>query len=449
MALSTGDWKQFIKEAGIPVEEAKEYAKTFHDNRIQKPEDLSRDILKELGIIVIGEAIAIIKAASSSKSNRAHPANSDVKSHFKPKIDLPRIKSQMTTAEFRKFKLDWQVYKSITQLPTDQIAPQLYTACDGDVQNSIMNTSAHFLKDDEDTNLSTIESIVTRQSNPAVHRLAFSNITQSENELITAFVVRLKSAARDCEYECPACQKDISDSHIRDQLIRGLHNSTLQTDILAKWSSLTKLDDIIKYAQAFESAVRDQSNLTDQAEAMKISDYQKKKRRELFENKDKPRAQRGFPSRIKCQGCGSTRHQNKSRSAACPAWGQKCHNCGKMNHFASQCKGDIAHEIREETETDYECLHVDIDEVHPIASICSVEEIPAKIKPETKKGSPEMTSMIFPDSGASICLAGTHYMTKLGISNEDLTKCQKKSQSRWRRCTNMQRMVKCKISHRK
>ena len=280
MALSAEDWKQFLKEAGIPAEEAKKYAKTFHDNRIQKPEDLSRDILKELGVTVIGDAIAITRAATSSNSNRAYPATSDAKSHFKPKIDLPRVKSQMTTAEFRKFKLDWKVYKSITQLPVDQIAPQLYTACDGDVQNSIMNTSANFLRDDEDTNLSTIESIVTRQSNPAVHRLAFANITQSENELITAFVVRLKSAARDCEYECPACQKDTSDGHIRDQLIRGLHNSTLQTDILAKWSSLKKLEDIIKHAQAFESAVRDQSNLTDQAEAMKISDYQKKKRRE-------------------------------------------------------------------------------------------------------------------------------------------------------------------------
>ena len=111
MALSAEDWKQFLKEAGIPAEEAKKYAKTFHDNRIQKPEDLSRDILKELGVTVIGDAIAITRAATSSKSNRANPATSDAKSHFKPKIDLPRIKSQMTTAEFRKFKLDWQVYK--------------------------------------------------------------------------------------------------------------------------------------------------------------------------------------------------------------------------------------------------------------------------------------------------------------------------------------------------
>ena len=71
---------------------------------------------------------------------------------------------------------------------------------------------------------------------------------------------------------------DLSPVHIKDQLIRGLHNSQLQTDILAKWKSLKELEDLVKHAQSFESALRDQSDLADQSEVMKISDYQKKKR---------------------------------------------------------------------------------------------------------------------------------------------------------------------------
>ena len=79
---------------------------------------------------------------------------------------------------------------------------------------------------------------------------------------------------------------------------------------------------------------------------MKISDYQKKKRRDLIATNDKFQNQRTFPAR-KCQGCGSTRHHNKSRSTACPAWGQKCHKCGIQNHFASQCRRSMVNEIRD------------------------------------------------------------------------------------------------------
>ena len=43
--------------------------------------------------------------------------------------------------------------------------------------------------------------------------------------------------------------------------MKGLNNDTLQTDILAKANQLKTLEDIIKHAKAFESALRDQSSL--------------------------------------------------------------------------------------------------------------------------------------------------------------------------------------------
>uniref|UniRef100_S4RAD0 Chromosome 19 open reading frame 47 n=1 Tax=Petromyzon marinus TaxID=7757 RepID=S4RAD0_PETMA len=61
----TSEWIQFFKDAGIPVGPAANYAVTFTDNRIQKSMlmDLSREILHEMGIAVVGDVIAILKHA--------------------------------------------------------------------------------------------------------------------------------------------------------------------------------------------------------------------------------------------------------------------------------------------------------------------------------------------------------------------------------------------------
>ncbi|XP_045930784.1 uncharacterized protein C19orf47 homolog isoform X4 [Micropterus dolomieu] len=62
---STSEWIQFFKDAGIPAGLAVTYAVSFVDNRIHKNMlmDLSKDIMMDLGITVIGDIIAILKHA--------------------------------------------------------------------------------------------------------------------------------------------------------------------------------------------------------------------------------------------------------------------------------------------------------------------------------------------------------------------------------------------------
>ena len=88
----------------------------------------------------------------------------------------------------------------------DQIPSQLYSSFDESVQNSIVNTVKTFLSLSEADILREIETIATQQLNPSVHRMAFSSITQKDGESIKDFTVCLKSAALDCESECPRLQ---------------------------------------------------------------------------------------------------------------------------------------------------------------------------------------------------------------------------------------------------
>ncbi|XP_056467538.1 uncharacterized protein C19orf47 homolog isoform X2 [Gadus chalcogrammus] len=65
VTTATSEWIQFFREAGIPAGLAVTYAVSFADNRIQKNMlmDLSKEIMMDLGITVIGDIIAILKHA--------------------------------------------------------------------------------------------------------------------------------------------------------------------------------------------------------------------------------------------------------------------------------------------------------------------------------------------------------------------------------------------------
>ena len=116
----------------------------------------------------------------------------------------------MTHPQFRKFRIDWEVFKTITAIPMDQIPSQLYSLCDESVQNIFFSLS-------EADILREIETIVTQKSNPSVHRMAFSSITQKDGESIKDFTARLKSAALDCGFTSPSCSFDLLPMNVKDQ----------------------------------------------------------------------------------------------------------------------------------------------------------------------------------------------------------------------------------------
>ena len=66
-------WQSYLKKAGIPEKETTIYAKLLHDNRIYHPADQSKDILKDLGISIIGDQIAILKYAKMEEPSDTRP----------------------------------------------------------------------------------------------------------------------------------------------------------------------------------------------------------------------------------------------------------------------------------------------------------------------------------------------------------------------------------------
>ena len=415
MALrSKESWTNFIIAAGIPPEESATYATAFVDNRLTESSlpELSKEYLKDLGITIIGDIITILKhiqthlqTSNSSTTNSTLPRETVVKSNIPP----PQLHADMTHPQFRKFKIDWDVYKKISNVPVSNLPAQLYHICDDTLQNSIVNTIPNFFTSTEADILDILEKIVTKRSNPAVHRLTFSNIYQSDNESIKDYLVRLKTIAMDCEFSCPNCHHDLLPTHVKDQFIRGLHNNVLQTDILAKADRLASLEDIVKHSEAFEIALHDQQALQQPSpiHAARISDYKKNKQ----------------PSNKRpCSGCGSLDHQSFERSRKCPAWGKSCLNCSNKNHYANVCRQP------KQTES-ANALIAQVSQPYQSKTTGNqTTEIPAELtflSPNNNTQFQPKSVLIFPDSGASICIAGTKHLPEFGIDKPNLIPCNK------------------------
>ena len=226
IATTKGQWETFFHEANIPEDEAKQYSEIFHTNRMtfNVLHELTKEDLSDLCIIVLGDMKNILrntKASSASSQNQTGSSNIFMKA---PAAKLPQLNEDMTLPQFRKFKMDWDVFKRITNLPESQIHAQLYNACSESFQNSLVNTESDFFSLTEEKMIETLEKIVTKQCNPTVHRLHFRSIHQLQEESIKDFVVSLRSSAPDCEFQCPNCHFDLQSINIKDQFIRGLHN---------------------------------------------------------------------------------------------------------------------------------------------------------------------------------------------------------------------------------
>ena len=478
--MDAAEWKIIFTDAGVDSESAKVYAEKFAQEKLTMStlEMLDRSMLTELGVTVMGDALSILKiskvAESKATSARASVQLSSAKA--------PQLHAEMTSQQFRKFRVDWSVFMKMTGLPDDKVLAQLYSNAEESVQTAIINTYPDFFALKTTDILDKLEKIVTQRANPMVHRIAFANISQSENESVQNYVVRLRAAAKDCDFSCPECKKDISEVYIKDQFICGVHNHMLQTDILAKAETLTNIELTIKHAEAFESALRDQGKIADTADvaAARMSAYRSQQRnsqvpksgvdRKLSTSLFRPSSQRGGtwsnrrnsqPGTLKpaqqtsqspCSGCGSQHAQAGSREAVCPAWGKTCHKCGVKNHFSRVCQyraGAAYHVSGEDVP-----LTSDEDSAAMLSLIahitfnqdngtykqgpCGVDivEICAQITPFSPNPEPRdsvnvpdcnvtTTMRIFPDSGASICLGGMKHLQQLGLKPQHLIPCNK------------------------
>ena len=95
--MTPEDWEHFFIEAGISTDSAKTHATKFADEKltIESLQMLDQSMLKELGVILMGEALCILKQAKEATTQATHIQALAAKP--------PHLNLDMTLQQFRKF----------------------------------------------------------------------------------------------------------------------------------------------------------------------------------------------------------------------------------------------------------------------------------------------------------------------------------------------------------
>ena len=239
--------------------------------------------------------------------------------------------------------------------------------------------------------------------NETYARFKFRSITQNEDESIDTFVTSLRSQAAHCAFH----DAD-KDSQIRDQIVFGCLSKKIRRKALAENLSL---DRLIQVARAEESARANAAEIEkagdlrgdDTADVMKVAKKPGKySSRSAFSASEKFESDGRVPNPPKadrkCYNCGGPFPH--TRNKPCPAKGKACNKCSKLNHFASQCRGEqssvLAATANLDSSDDYD-LTGDLGEVRCIGSVI---EKPQLVKIRSHGGLINFN----PDTGADVTL---------------------------------------------
>jgi len=152
---------------------------------------------------------------------------------------------------------------------------------------------------------------------------------------------RLRGQAGVCKFiiQCSGYDRDVNytDAILRDVLTRGLSDPEIQLDLLGNRSQDMSLE------QRSASLLFDSQG----AEAASSSYRRNKNIARLASNKVKKPDSACSYCRKKGHGTRAPLHVRKKE---CPAFGQTCHSCNKINHFEAMCRGQKANNAKSEVE---------------------------------------------------------------------------------------------------
>ena len=183
MALRTAqEWNIWLSDLPVTKDILNKYSKEFVDAELTEEDlsELTHELLVEMNITKLGHRTKILKKARATEFTSTKVIKSAIK--------LPSIKMNSSPSKFRKFTIDWAIYKAEHHITGSKCNTLLYSACDESLQNNIINGLVNFINESEETLLDYIRCAATQQSNPTVYRLEFQKINQSDSQNIDQYV---------------------------------------------------------------------------------------------------------------------------------------------------------------------------------------------------------------------------------------------------------------------
>ena len=288
----------------------------------------------------------------------------------------PKIEAGMDEIDWKILLDDWVRYKRRSELKDEeQICLELRDSCSNDVNKLLYQfVGSNELNASDLTEIKLLEyirNVAVKVDHKEVHRLNFSRLKQTDGELASKYVGRLKVKASLCDFTVKCrCGEDVSyaGDMVSQQLVSGLANPEHQAKVISEAKNLPTLEKKIEKVMSLEAAdeAADKIRQPSKVAAARTSLYRKGKlQNNNGKDEERPKGnvvKRSFKDRSsfrrrtpRCRGCGKSSHgpDKKMFRHDCPAYGQKCSSCGYEDHFASVCekRRSAANFVRYEDDT--------------------------------------------------------------------------------------------------
>ncbi|XP_058828586.1 uncharacterized protein K02A2.6-like [Topomyia yanbarensis] len=217
------------------------------------------------------------------------------------------------------FRLQWTYYALATQVaekPANQQTATLMAVMG--VEGVMLVEELQLIEADPatpDAILKKIEDHLTPQRDKRMERAEFNTMCQNDEEKIEEFVKRLKKKATDCGYAVEE-QKEL----LKDRLIAGVRDHQIRKELLKAGD--IPLDDMVK-------KIKDHQQIEELAKKYERMTAVNDSSRDTFKLTTTKRMENN------CRYCGGKHQKDKNK---CPAFGKKCLECGKLNHFKKVCR---------------------------------------------------------------------------------------------------------------
>ena len=197
--------------------------------------------------------------------------------------------------------------------------------------------------------LKKFEEYCAPRKNHIMAALKFNERRQGDNESFDSFVTDLKILVKDCGYQ-------EEERMVRDAIVFRCKHPKVREKCLDQADALT-CEKAIEIGRNYETNLSSLKKLASDEDPTVNTLSQEKRppwNRRQRSNKSKGKTEKtteakDVESKHKCGRCGYDKAHKK-----CPAMGQQCRHCKKMNHFSKLCLSKEVHQLQEVADSDQE-----------------------------------------------------------------------------------------------
>lgn len=206
----------------------------------------------------------------------------------------------------------------------------------------------NLIKDSEDTPkfdelLKLFDEYFEPKQNELINTFNFNNRKQEDGETFDNFYIAIRKLVKNCNF------KDMEDRMLRDRIVMGIRDRKLQQKLLENKDLTLELAvnkcRVTELSKEHAQVIQKQEPVTVDL----VSSRAKHEAKYFNNSKKNMNYSRKFYKCLKC----SLEHG----PAECPAFGQTCYKCKKLNHFAKGCKSKNIASIEVENTENNNLVH--------------------------------------------------------------------------------------------